>query len=205
MFRKPLDERCGLWFFSGMTNRLTVLLVALFIVLQAVALYLMGHPLICTCGVVTLWHGDVFSPQTSQQISDWYTFGHVNHGILFYGLAWWGMRRASFNWRSLAVAFTGLVWEVGENTPFVINRFRAVTMSLDYYGDSAINSVFDSLFMMVGVILARRLPVWVSVAVVLGSEVLTTAIVRDGLALNTLMLLTPIEAIKQWQLSGWAH
>jgi hypothetical protein len=188
-----------------MTNRLTISLIALFIALQAVALYLMGHPLICTCGYVTLWHGDVFSPQTSQQITDWYTFGHVNHGILFYGLAWWLMRRASFNWRALAVAFTGLVWEVGENTPFVIERFRAVTMSLEYYGDSAINSVFDSVFMMGGVLLARRVPVWVSVAVVLGTEVLTTAIVRDGLALNTLMLLYPIEAIKEWQLSGWTH
>ena len=186
-----------------MTDRVAISLISLFIALQAVALYMMGHPLICTCGFVTLWHGDVFSPQTSQQISDWYTFGHVNHGILFYGLAWGLMRRASFNWRALAVAFTGLVWEVGENTPFVIDRFRAVTMSLEYYGDSAINSVFDSIFMMGGVLLARRVPVWVSVAVVLGTEVLTTAIVRDGLALNTLMLLYPIEAIKEWQLAGW--
>lgn len=196
-----------------MPNRLTASLITLFIALQAVALYLMGHPPICTCGFVSLWHGDVFSSKTSQQISDWYSFGHVNHGILFYGLAWLLMRRAGFNWQALAVAFTGLVWEVGENTPFVIERFRAVTMSLEYYGDSVINSVFDSLFMMGGVGLARRVPVRVSVAVVLGTEVLITVIVRDGLALNTLMLLYPVEAIKDWsveaikdwQLSGWMH
>jgi hypothetical protein len=85
----------------------------------------------------------------------------------------------------------------------IIERFRAVTMSLDYYGDSVLNSVWDSIFMMGGVLLAWRIPVWASAAIVLGTEVLTTAVVRDGLALNTLMLLYPIEAIKDWQMAGW--
>ena len=92
---------------------------------------------------------------------------------------------------------------MGENTDLVINRFRAVTISLDYYGDSVINSVFDSLFMVLGVLIAARVPVWATVALVLGTEALTTAVVRDGLALNTLMLLYPIEAVKDWQMAGW--
>jgi len=186
-----------------MTPRLAVTLFLVFLALQAIGLSAMGHPWICTCGFVKLWHGDVFSSQNSQQITDWYTFGHVNHGILFLGLSWLMARRASLAFHATVVGFTGLVWEVGENTNLVIERFRAVTMSLDYYGDSVLNSVWDSIFMMGGVMLAWRIPVWASVAIVLGAEVLTTAVVRDGLALNTLMLLYPIEAIKDWQMAGW--
>lgn len=186
-----------------MTTRLTVTLFVLFLILQAIGLSAMGHPWICTCGFVKLWHGDVFSSQNSQQIADWYSFGHVNHGILFYAAAWLLFRRASFNFRAVLVAYTGLLWEVIENTNVIIERFREVTMSLDYYGDSVLNSVWDSIFMMGGVILARRLPIWATASIVLGSEVLTTAVVRDGLALNTLMLIYPIEAVKAWQMAGW--
>lgn len=184
--------------------RTYALLAAVFAV-QAVALAAMGHPWISKSGIVALWHGDVFSPENSQQITDWYTFGHVNHGLLFYGLFWLVARGRSLDWRLLAVGLTGLVWEVGENTDLVINRFRAVTISLDYYGDSVINSVFDSIFMVLGFLIAARVPVWATVAVVLGTEALTTAVVRDGLALNTLMLLYPIEAVKDWQMQGWTH
>lgn len=187
-----------------MTNRLTATLFILFLILQAISLSAMGHPWICTCGFVKFWHGDVFSSQNSQQIADWYTFGHVNHGILFYAVAIFLAPRASFNFHAIAVSFTGLLWEVIENTNLIIERIRAVTMSLDYYGDSVINSVFDSIFMLGGVFLARRVPLWASAGFVLGSEVLTTALVRDGLALNTLMLIYPIEAVKAWQMAGWA-
>jgi len=183
----------------------TYALLAVMVAVQGIALAAMGHPWICTCGTVKLWHGQVFSPENSQQIADWYTFGHVNHGLLFYGLFWLIARHRSFDWRLLGLGLTGLVWEVGENTEMVINRFRAVTISLDYYGDSVINSVFDSLFMVLGYLIAARVPIWATVALVLGTEVLTTAVVRDGLALNTLMLLYPIEAVKDWQMAGWTH
>lgn len=188
-----------------MTNRQTLVLIFAFLALQGLALFLMGHPLICTCGYVKLWHGQVFSSENSQHIADWYSLGHLDHGILFYGLAWLLLRNASFNARAIAVAVTGLLWEVGENTSMVIERFRAVTISLDYYGDSVVNSVWDSIIMMAGVVLARRVPIWVSVAVVLGTETLATAVVRDGLALNTLMVIYPIEAVKDWQMAGWVH
>ena len=188
-----------------MTARQTLALLFLCLALQALALYLMGHPLICTCGYVKLWHGQVFSSENSQHIADWYSLGHLDHGILFYGLAWLLMRNASFNARALAVAVTGVIWEVGENTDMVIERFRAVTISLDYYGDSVLNSVWDSIIMMVGVLMARRSTVWLSVAVLLGTEALAAWMVRDGLALNTLMLLYPVQAVKDWQMELWLH
>ena len=186
-------------------QRRTFTLLAVMFAVQGVAVAAMGHPWICKCGTVKLWHGDVFSSENSQQITDWYTFGHVNHGLLFYGLFWLIARRRSLDWRLLAVGLTGVIWEVGENTDLVINRFRAVTMSLDYYGDSVINSVSDSLFMVLGFLIAARVPIWATVLLVLGTEALTTALVRDGLALNTLMLLYPIEAVKDWQMAGWVH
>lgn len=165
----------------------------------------MGHPVICKCGFVTLWHGDVFSSQNSQQVTDWYTFGHINHGLLFYALVWLLARRASLNWRAVAVALSGVIWEIGENTELVIQRFRAVTISLDYHGHSVLNSVSDSVFMMAAFVMARRIPVWMSVLVVLGTEVRSTVVVRGGLALNTLMLLYPIDAVRDWQMAGRTH
>jgi hypothetical protein len=188
-----------------MSNRLTFGLIVSMLALQALALWWMGHVVICKCGYVALWYGDVFASGNSQHLTDWYSFGHINHGVLFYGLFWLIARKRSVNWRMTATVLTGLVWEVGENTDLVINRFREVTMSLDYYGDSVINSVSDSIFMLIGFQLARYLPVWASVLIVIGSEVFTTYMVRDGLTLDTLMLLYPIKAIKDWQMQNWVQ
>ncbi len=184
-------------------NRRTAGLLVEMFALQGLALAAMGHPWICTCGRVKLWHGEVFSSENSQHLSDWYSFGHVNHGLLFYGLFWLLARGRSLDWRLLAVGLTGVIWEVVENTDLVINRFRAVTISLEYYGDSVVNSVADSGFMVAGFLIAARRPVWASIALVLGTEALTTSLVRDGLALDTLMLLWPVEAVKDWQMAGW--
>ena len=183
----------------------TYALLAVMFAVQGLALAAMGHPWICKCGTVKLWHGEVFSAENSQHLTDWYTFGHINHGLLFFGLFWLIARSRGLDWRLLAVGVTGLLWEVGENTDLVINRFREVTISLDYYGDSVINSVADSVFMVLGFLIAARVPVWATAALVLGAEVLTTGLVRDGLALNTLMLIYPIEAVKDWQMAGWVH
>lgn len=183
----------------------TLLAISGLFVVQALALWWMGHVLICKCGYVALWYGDVFASGNSQHLIDWYSFGHFNHGILFYGLFCLIARKKSFHWRLVATMLTGVIWEVGENTDLVISRFREVTMSLDYYGDSVINSVADSLFMLAGFWLASVVPAWASVAIVLGAEAYTTWMVRDGLALNTFMLISPIEAVKDWQMQGWTQ
>ena len=180
-----------------------VVFVTVMAAMQALSLWRLGHPWISTSGKFELWHGEVFSSENSQQLTDWYTLGHINHGILAYGFLWLVARRLPWTWRLGIAAVSSFLWEVIENTDAVINRFRAVTISLDYYGDSVLNSVADTLAMTAGFLLARVLPVWVSVAIVLGTEALSTWMVRDGLFLNALMLTFPIEAVKDWQMQGW--
>lgn len=185
-----------------MTLRQSLILSLPLILLQGVILWLEGRVLICTCGYVKLWEHSIWSSGTSQHFADWYSLGHVNHGILFYGLFWLVLRRWSVGARLLLTVITGFLWETIENTDMVIGRFREVTISLEYYGDSVLNSVADSLFMVVGFLIAFRLPALASAALFLGIEAFSTFMVRDGLILNTIMLLYPIEAIKAWQMKG---
>lgn len=161
----------------------------------------MGREPMCTCGYISLWHGAVDS-QNSQQISDWYTFTHVEHGLLFFGLLYLVARRLPVGTRLLAAVAIESAWEIVENSPFIIDRYRAATISLDYYGDSVVNSVADVLAMMLGFWMARRLPVLASVAFIAVVEILLAVVIRDNLALNILMLIHPVDAIKQWQLTS---
>jgi hypothetical protein len=178
------------------------LLSAAVVIGAAAALFMMGHPLICKCGYVKSWHGVPLSSENSQHVSDWYTFSHVIHGFAFYGLLWLAARRWPVGARLLAATILEAAWEVFENTDFVINRYREVTISLDYYGDSVLNSVCDIGAMMLGFVLAARLPVWATILLTLAMEAFAGYWIRDNLLLNIIMLLYPLETVRQWQAAG---
>jgi Protein of unknown function (DUF2585) len=186
-----------------MTRRanLPYIFAALFVLAALVWLLFIGREPICKCGFIKLWHGQTMSSESSQHLTDWYTPSHLLHGLLFF----WALssfRRVPIGWRFLIATVVETVWEVVENSTWIIERYRAVTISLDYFGDSVINSAVDILAMAVGFFLALRLPVWASVLIVMGFELLTMWLIRDGLALNIIMLIHPLDAIREWQAAG---
>jgi hypothetical protein len=184
-------------------NRRRAALAALAIVAIAGAILLaMGRNPLCTCGTVDLWVGGRDSPKTSQMLIDWYSLSHIVHGLLFYAALWLVARRWPVEWRFLLALLIEASWEVTENTPWIIDRYRTATAALGYTGDSVLNSLSDIAMMGVGFLLARKLPVWASVALLIVLEIAPLFVIRDNLTLNVLMLLAPSRAIASWQAGG---
>ena len=174
-----------------------ILVLAGITAIAVVILLGMGRPPISTSGVVTVW-GHV-GPEQSQMIADWYTPSHIVHGFLFYALLHLVARRWPVERRFLLALIVEAAWEIFENTPMIIDRYREATIALGYSGDSILNSVSDLAVMALGFWAARRLPTGVSVAVVLMLELVPLIAIRDNLTLNVLMLVAPSETVLAWQ------
>lgn len=175
------------------------LIVAGVALAAAAILLAMGRAPICNCGTIKLWHGAVHSAENSQQLSDWYSFSHIIHGFLFFALLRW-LAPPLTSGRQLAIAtLIEAAWEIAENTPMVIDRYRQATMAFGYSGDAVINSLSDIGMMIAGFLFAARFgwKIWVPLAIVF--ELFTLWMIRDNLTLNVLMLVSPVDAIRVWQ------
>ncbi len=181
------------------STRFWLVVTALIILVQVLSQYLMGRIWICECGYVKLFEAGVNTPGNSQHLFDWYTPSHIIHGFLFYGLGWLILRRKPVAARLALSALIEAGWEILENSPLVIERYRTATMAIGYTGDSILNSGMDMVSMIAGFFFAARAPVWLTIAIAIGFEILTAFVIRDNLTLNVLMLVRPIEAVKVWQ------
>lgn len=174
----------------------------LLLALQVLALYVLGQPPICTCGYVKLWEGVVLSIGNSQHITDWYTLSHIIHGIVFYGFLRYFFPTLSLSERFLLALGLEVSWEIIENTPYVINLYRAQALAVGYSGDSILNSIMDTLAMIGGFVLAYRASFRNLLIFVLALELVAAYMIRDNLALNILNFIYTVPAIEAWQSGG---
>lgn len=181
-----------------------ILLSLIPLALMAGIEFALGRLPICECGFVKVWHGLVYSSGNSQHLFDWYSLTHVLHGLGFYLLIYLidRKKKLSLGQKFLIAVFLEASWEVLENSNFIINRYRAATISLDYFGDSIINSIGDVVAMALGFFFASKTKVWMSIALFVIIELALLYAIRDNLTINIIMLIHPIDAIKLWQSAG---
>lgn len=179
----------------------TVLAIVASIVAAAILLRAEGRLWICACGSVQIWSGQICSANNSQHFLDPYSFTHVLHGFLFFWLiAWLLGRRLTGSWQLVLAIAVESFWEVFENTNFIIDRYRSQTAALGYNGDTVINSFGDILCCLIGFIIARRLG-WRRSFIAFGLlELLLIVWIKDSLLLEILILIIPIDAIRDWQM-----
>lgn len=183
-------------------NRSATMSIAILFLIATVVLWTQGRVWWCQAGDMLPWSWDIWTTHNSQHIVDPYAFTHVLHGVLEFWLIGLVFRRMPLAWRLvLAVAIEG-TWEVAENSAFIIERYRTVTLSLDYFGDSIINSLADMVCCATGFAIAYKLRFWKSLALFLTTEAILIVWIRDSLLINIVMLIYPIEALKVWQMSG---
>ena len=179
----------------------TLLIGVGLIALQILVLYFLGQPFICECGTIKLWVMDVWSSDMSQHLFDWYTFSHIIHGFVFYAILRLVFPRMSLGTRLLIAMGLEIGWEIAENTPWVINAYREQALAQGYVGDSILNSVLDTVSMVLGFWLALRLPVSVTVGLAVLFEVAVAVVIRDNLTLNVLNFIYQFDFITEWQSS----
>ena len=185
----PIRSRAAVW-------------VAAMVFVAVIYLRWQGRIWWCACGRLNPISIHVNSQHNSQHVFDPYSLSHVLHGVLFFGLLWLFRRRLSLNARAVIASGIEIGWEMLENSPLIINRYRTATVSLGYTGDSIINSLGDIASFVIGFYIARKLGLWKSVALFVIVELLMLWLMRDNLTLNVLMLLWPIDAIRRWQQGG---
>ena len=182
-------------------RKIFLIVIAVFIITGLLE-YWMGRLPLGPDGKFGWWDGDIWSSETSQRFADPYSITHIEHGIMFYALLWLFARKIPIKYRFLMAVGLEAGWEILENSPIIINRYREVTISLGYVGDSIINSLSDIIMMIIGFLLSYRLKVWITITALVLVEIILLFLIRDNLALNILMLIYPIEAIKHWQMMG---
>ena len=153
----------------------------------------------CKQGDYSPWSSEIFGSHNSQHFIDPYSFTHVLHGILFFWIISLIFKKMPFAWQFVLSVLIEAGWEVLENSTFIIERYRAATISLDYFGDSIINSFSDVLCCGLGCWIAYKLKFWRSLAFFLITEILLIIFIRDSLLINILMLVYPLDVIKNWQ------
>lgn len=184
---------------NGRSTRFWLTIAAVLVLVQIVTLALMGRIPICECGYIKLFEPGVNTAGNSQHIADWYTPSHIIHGFLFYGLAKLVLPRAPVGARLTLSILVEAAWELLENSPIIIDRYRNATMAVGYTGDSILNSAMDTVAMVLGFLFAARAPIWLTVVIAIAFEILTAIIIRDNLTLNVLMLVWPLDAVREWQ------
>jgi hypothetical protein len=188
---------------AGKTDRSTLAPgagIALSSALMALLLWLQGRLLLCACGEFKFWIGDTCSSNNSQQLFDPYSFTHILHGFLLFWVVLLFFRKLGSAWQLTIALALEAAWEVFENTPFVIDRSRAETAALGYTGDTIVNSLGDLACALLGFLIARKLGIKWSLLVFLLVELVLVIWIKDGLLLQILMLIVPVDAIKAWQM-----